>query len=105
MAVIATSAGSSAGSSHLRRMTMLVSSRPWSYSAGIGVVRLLLSSGVLVGPECLQGDIRRGAGHGGELRARNEPPTPTERDQLPDLVPVAGDSEGLTALDGVHDLF
>src|SRR5262245_57636643 len=105
MALIATSAGSSSGSSHLRRITMLVSSRPWAYSAGIGIVRLLLGRGVLVGPERLQRDVRRCTGHRGELRARNEPPTAAQRDQLPDLMPVARHCEGLPALDGIHDLF
>lgn len=31
-----------------------VSSRPWAYSAGVGIVRLLICCGVLVGPERFQ---------------------------------------------------
>lgn len=77
----------------------------WAYSARIGVARLLLGRGVLTGPEGPQGHVRRGAGHGGELRARNEPPTPTKRDELPDPMPAPSHRERLAALDGVHDLF
>jgi hypothetical protein len=51
-----TSAVPSVGSRHLRRMTMLVSSRPCVCSAGIGAVRLLLGGGVLVGPDRLERD-------------------------------------------------
>src|SRR5262245_57973547 len=105
MAVIAISWGSSSGSSHRRRITMLVSRSPCWYSTGIGVVRLLLCGGVLVGAEGVQGDVRGGAGHGGELAAGDEAAAFAQGNELANAMAVAGDGEGLPPLDGVHDLF
>lgn len=93
---------------------MLVSSSPCRYatggaaagsSTGIRVVRSLFGRTVLIGAEGVQGDVGSGTRHAGELLARDEPPAPPQRNQLPDLVPVPGHSERLPALDSVHDLF
>ena len=51
-------------------------------------------------------DVRAGsaAGQGGELRLRHEPASAPQRNELADRVAVAGNSECLPVLDGVHDL-
>src|ERR1022692_2626457 len=105
MALMAISAGSSTGLTHLRRIMMLVSSSPrWWLSPVIGSARFVVQRCVLVGPERADVDGGRAPGHGGEFLARHEPPAAPQRDQLADPVPVAGDGERLPVLHGVHDL-
>ena len=84
---------------------MSVSSNPRRrFSAGIRVILIVASGGVLVRAESLEIDRWSAAGHGGELHSRDEPPTSAQGDQLTDLMPVARDGECLPMLDGIHDL-
>src|SRR5215467_14601661 len=90
-ALIAISSGSSAPSTHLRSIRMLVSSSPrCGRSPLIRVRGPLVQGGLLVGPERVEIDGRSAAGHGGELLSRDEPPSPAQRDELADPVAVAG---------------
>ena len=54
---------------------------------------VVIGCGVLVGGEPRDIDGRRVARHRDELVTGDEAPTSTQRDQLPDLVAVPGDSE------------
>src|SRR5436190_12977246 len=102
---MAISSGSSAGSTHLRKIMMLVSRSPWARrSPGIRIGHILIASGVLVGPEGTGVDRGGGARHGGELLPRNEAPPAAQRDQFSNAVTVAGHRERLPVLDRVHDL-
>lgn len=84
---------------------MLVSSSPRACgSPVIWAVQVVVEHSVLIGPESLDVDAGRAAGHGRELLPRNEPPTAPQRDQLTYAVAVTGDRERLAVLDGVHDL-
>jgi hypothetical protein len=59
--LIAIVSGSWCGSIHRRRIMMLVSRRPCSWSAGIGVFVILAGGDVLVFEECVNRDVRRAA--------------------------------------------
>src|SRR5215471_9368970 len=105
MALIAISSGSSPGSIHLRKIKMLVSSRPWrGRSPLIPAASLLVERRGLVGSEGFQincGSIGR---HSDELWPGDESAPSPQRDQLPDSVAVTGDGKRLPVLDRVHDL-
>src|SRR5215471_19186704 len=102
---MAISSGSSAGSTHLRKIMMLVSRSPWAgRSSGIRIGHVLIASGILISPEGAGVDRGGGARHGGELLPGNETPPPAQRDQLTDAVTIAGDRESLPVLDCIHDL-
>src|ERR1022692_4472107 len=97
--------GSSVGLTHLRRIMMLVSSKPCALrSPVIGAVRVVVERCVLVGSESVDVDGGRAAGHGSEFLPGDEPAPAPQWDQFADPVPVAGDGERLPILDGVHDL-
>src|ERR1022692_750583 len=97
--------GSSVGLTHLRRIMMLVSSKPCALrSPVVGAVRVVVERCVLVGSECLDLDGGRAAGHGSEFLPGDEPAPASQGDQFADPVPIAGDGEGLPVLDRVHNL-
>jgi hypothetical protein len=70
----------------------------------MGAVQVVFERCLLVGPESLDIDGWRAAGHGGEFLPGDEPPSVSQRDQFADPVPIAGDGEGLPVLDRVHNL-
>ncbi len=107
IAVIAISSGSSSGATQRRRIMMLVSRMPCWYverPAVIGVVRVGVGRGLLIGPEPVEVDAGRGPGHRGEFLAGDEPTAPTQRDEPADRMSVTGDGDRLTALYGIRDL-
>src|SRR6266567_7155502 len=101
---MAISSGSSSGAIRLRRIMMLVSSRPRRTGSPVISATGLIGGGGLVGPERIRVDRRGGARHRSELRPGHETAALAQRHQLADTVPVAGYREGLPALDRVHDL-
>ena len=64
----------------------------------------MISSGVLVGPECRQVNSWGVARGRGEVSPRDEPPTASDRDQFANLTAVPGHGERLPTLDRVHNL-
>src|SRR5258708_16902326 len=105
MALIAISSGSSAGSTHLRKIKMLVSSMPCrGCSPLIPAASLMVERRILISPERLEVTRRSIARHRDELLPGDKPAALSQRDQLADTVTVPGDGKGLPMFDGVHDL-
>src|SRR5213078_247207 len=83
-ALIAISSGSSSGAIRLRRIMMLVSSRPRRAGSPVIGASGLIGGGVLVRPERIRVDHRGGARHRGELRPGDETAALPQRHQLAD---------------------
>src|SRR5690606_24674199 len=105
-ALIAICAGSVSGSICRRRIRTLVSTIPIAgISPVIWAARLAIGHCVQVGPEQRRIDHRRIPRHRSEVGSADEAAPPTERNQLADLMTVAGHRERPPVFDGVHDLF
>src|SRR6266516_3153038 len=101
---MAISSGRSSGAIRLRRIMMLVSSRPRRTGSPVISATGLIGGGGLVSAERIRVDRRGGARHRSELRPGHETAALPQRHQVTDTVPVTGHREGLPALDRVHDL-
>jgi hypothetical protein len=102
-ALIAISSGSSSGAIQLRRIMMLVSTRPRCTGSSVIRTAALIGRCILVRPERVRVDHRGAPRHGGELRSRYEPATLAQRHKLANPVTIPGHRESLTTLDSIHD--
>jgi hypothetical protein len=102
-ALIAISSGSSSGAIRLRRIMMLVSTRPRCTGSSVIRTAALIGRCILIRPERVRVDHRGAARHGGKLRSRYEPATLAQRHKLANPVTISGHRESLTTLDSIHD--
>src|SRR5262249_41013832 len=103
-ALIAISSRSSPEAIRLRKIMMLMSSRPRRTSSPVISTSGLICSRVLIGPERPRVNHRSGTRHGTELGPGHEPAALPQWHQLADAMTITDHREDLPALDRIHDL-